>query len=116
MLALASGARWGRRTGAVLGGVAFSHWALDLLVHRADMPILPGNLGGLPTLGLGLWRWPAATAAIELALVLGGTYLYTRAAVEVVRAAGGDRRRALRLGAVALAVGLLTLGLNVLGL
>jgi hypothetical protein len=85
VLALASAARWGRRTGLVLGGVAFSHWAVDLLVHRADMPILPGNLGNLPRLGLGLWRWPAATATVELALVLAGTYLYTRAAIEVVR-------------------------------
>src|SRR5690242_6738588 len=33
---------WGRRAGLVIGGVAFSHWMLDLLVHRADLPILPG--------------------------------------------------------------------------
>ena len=25
----------------VLGLVSFSHWALDLLVHRADMPLFP---------------------------------------------------------------------------
>lgn len=115
VLGLLSAARWGNRTGAVLGAVAFSHWALDLLVHRADMPILPGNLGGLPRLGLGLWQWPAVTAAVELALVLGGTYLYTRAAIDVVRAASGDRGKAIRVGAAALVVGLLTLGLNLLG-
>jgi membrane-bound metal-dependent hydrolase YbcI (DUF457 family) len=39
---------WGRRTGIVLGLVAFSHWLLDLIVHRADMPILPANWGNLP--------------------------------------------------------------------
>jgi membrane-bound metal-dependent hydrolase YbcI (DUF457 family) len=42
---------WGRRAGVVLAAVAFSHWVLDLLVHRADLPILPGNAGGLPLLG-----------------------------------------------------------------
>ena len=45
--ALAAAIPWGRRVGAVLGAVVFSHWLLDLLVHRGDMPILPGNAGGL---------------------------------------------------------------------
>jgi hypothetical protein len=52
--------RWGRRVGVVLGGVAFSHWVLDLVMHRADLPLLPGNAGGWPLLGFGLWRVPAA--------------------------------------------------------
>jgi membrane-bound metal-dependent hydrolase YbcI (DUF457 family) len=34
--------RWGRRVGVTIGLVAFSHWILDLLVHRPDLPILPG--------------------------------------------------------------------------
>jgi hypothetical protein len=45
--------RWDRRLGLLLGAVAFSHWVLDLIVHRADMPILPGNAGDLPLLGSG---------------------------------------------------------------
>jgi hypothetical protein len=40
---LVAGWRWGRRNGIVLAAVVFSHWVLDLLVHRADIPILPGN-------------------------------------------------------------------------
>ncbi|MEE2044728.1 permease [Nocardiopsis tropica] len=68
--------RWGRYAGPVLGGVVFSHWALDLLVHRPDMPFLPGGAGDLPLLGLGLWELPAAAAAVEGALVLAGTVLY----------------------------------------
>src|SRR5882757_4873770 len=60
---------WGRRCGVVLGAVVFSHWLLDLLVHRADMPILPGDLGHLPRLGLGLWQYPWLTATIEAALM-----------------------------------------------
>jgi hypothetical protein len=47
---------WGRRTGVVLGLVSFSHWLLDLIVHRHDMPVLPGNAGHLPRLGFGLWQ------------------------------------------------------------
>jgi len=50
------GVRWGNRCAIVLGVVSFSHWLLDLLVHRQDMPILPGNSGNLPRLGFGLWQ------------------------------------------------------------
>jgi hypothetical protein len=70
---------WGRRTGVVLGLVAFSHWILDLLVHRMDMPILPGNIGDLPRLGLGLWQYPWLAAGLELLLVVAGAALYWRA-------------------------------------
>ena len=45
---------WGRRSAIVIGLVSVSHWVLDLFVHRADMPILPGNLLQLPRLGVGL--------------------------------------------------------------
>ena len=105
---------WGRRTGVVLGAVVFSHWVLDLLVHRADMPILPGNLGDLPRLGFGLWQIPLASAAAELALVAIGAVLYGRAAARRAGPAAGGRSR-LAAGAT-FAVGVLVLGLSVLGL
>ncbi len=105
---------WGRRAGGVLGAVAFSHWLLDLLVHRRDLPVLPGNAGGLPELGFGLWRAPAASVAVELALVLAGSYLYWRAAEEAARAAGGgDEGRARLVAGLVLAAGLLTLAVDV---
>ena len=47
---------WGKKSGLIIGGIAFSHWILDVIVHRPDMPILPGNIGQLPLLGLGLWE------------------------------------------------------------
>jgi hypothetical protein len=47
--------RYGRAGGLILGLVVMSHWVLDLIVHRADMPILPGGSGMLPRLGFGLW-------------------------------------------------------------
>lgn len=105
---------WGRRTGAVLGAVVFSHWVLDLLVHRGDMPILPGNFGDLPRLGFGLWQIPLAAAAAELALVAIGAVLYGRAAARRAGPAAGGRSR-LAAGAT-FAVGVLVLGLSVLGL
>jgi hypothetical protein len=72
--------RWGRRVGIGLGAVAFSHWMLDLVVHRADLPLLPGNLGGLPLLGFGLWRVPLASILLEAVLLVAGVFLYWRAA------------------------------------
>jgi len=81
-----------------IGLVAFSHWILDVIVHRPDLPILPGNVGGLPLLGLGLWRFPTVSAFVELALVLVGAYLYHRAATslpahrQLTRVCGGAGR------------------------
>ena len=62
VFALPAAWRWGRRAAAVLGAVVFSHWLLDLLVHRHDMPLLPGAPAGTPLFGFGLWRWPLVAA------------------------------------------------------
>jgi hypothetical protein len=94
-----AGTRWSRRTGIVLAAVVFSHWLLDLIVHRADMPILPGNAGNLPRLGFGLWRrHPVAAMAAELAIVLAGAYFYWRAVHETVISSSAPlpRRRVMR--------------------
>jgi membrane-bound metal-dependent hydrolase YbcI (DUF457 family) len=88
ILGVLGGLLWGRRSGVVIGLVAASHWFLDLLVHRGDMPVLPGNIGDLPRLGLGLWRYPLVSASIELALVLLGAWLYWRTANRVVKTEG----------------------------
>ena len=106
---------WGRQVGAVLGAVVFSHWVLDLIVHRADLPILPRNAGGLPRLGFGLWRVPAASIAVELTLVIVGSLLYLRAARRVLQMAGpGGEGRARVVAGVIAAAGLATLALDVL--
>ena len=85
---------WGKRAGVVIGAVVVSHWILDLIVHRPDLPILPGNLGNLPLLGFGLWQLPSVSALIELALALGGAYLYYRSARQVVaRTSNGDEQQ-----------------------
>lgn len=96
----------------MLGLVAFSHWPLDLLMHRHDMPLLPG---GPPSFGLGLWRWQGVSAALELAFVVAGAVLYWRAA-RYVSEDRSTRRRANVCGAAMLGFGLLTLGLNLAGM
>jgi len=114
LFGLVAAVPWGRRVGVVLGAVVFSHWVLDLVVHRGDMPILPGNAGALPRLGFGLWRVPAASIAVELALVAAGSLLYWRAARQVALAAGArDERRARLVAALVGAAGLVTLALDV---
>jgi len=107
-----AGLRWKKEGGMVIAAVVFSHWILDLLVHRPDLPILPGNLGNLPLLGFGLWGYPIVSGIIELALALGGAYLYYRSAMGLK----GSQRRALTASLVTGALLLLLFVTNVLGL
>jgi hypothetical protein len=106
---------WGRKLGAVMGAVVFSHWVLDLPMHHHDMPLLPGDAAHLPLLGFGLWSHPALAALLELVLVLGGTWLYWRSAIRATEAAGESSKRA-NIAALAMALsGLVTVALSVAG-
>jgi hypothetical protein len=107
---------WGKRTGIILGCVVLSHWQLDLIVHRPDLAILPGNAGHLDRIGLGMWRSHAASMLTELALVLAGALLYWRAALAVTTAEGVPRSRAHVAGGFLLAAGVITLALSVMGM
>src|SRR6266545_7880417 len=65
--------RYGR--GAVIVGVAvFSHWVLDFITHRPDMPLYPGG----PKVGLGLWNSVGGTVIVESAIYIGGVWIYLR--------------------------------------
>jgi len=115
---LFAGWRWGRRGGYVIAGVVFSHWILDLIVHRPDLPILPGNFGNLPLLGFGLWEYPAASAIVEFLLVIGGIWFYYRAATQAAEASGNrEQRRRAMISTIGVAILLLLLlTASVLGL
>jgi membrane-bound metal-dependent hydrolase YbcI (DUF457 family) len=51
-----------KRGAALVAALVVSHWILDWITHRPDMPLLPDN-GRL--LGLGLWNNVSATFAVE---------------------------------------------------
>ena len=61
--------------GFLLAVLVVSHWVLDLVVHRPDLPLA---LGGPQRYGLGLWNSVPGTLAVELPLFLGGVFLYVR--------------------------------------
>ncbi len=65
----------GQRAAVVLGALVVSHWVLDVVTHRPDMPLVP--FGG-PRLGLGLWNHPAAELLLEGGMYAGGAWLYFR--------------------------------------
>ena len=57
----------------VVGLAVFSHWLLDFISHRPDLPLYPGS-GTFA--GLGLWNSVAGTVAVEAAMFAGGVWLY----------------------------------------
>jgi hypothetical protein len=61
------------RTSLVLYGLAVSHWMLDALTHRPDLPLLPWFDA---MVGLGLWESVAWTVVTELLLLAGGVMLF----------------------------------------
>jgi membrane-bound metal-dependent hydrolase YbcI (DUF457 family) len=63
------------RMGLIVGLAVFSHWVLDLLVHRPDLPLYDDTL----KVGLGLWNYPLISFLLEAGLLLGGLWLYFRA-------------------------------------
>jgi hypothetical protein len=67
------GVRRDRYTAIWMGGLVFSHWILDWVSHRPDMPIFPG---GGPKVGLGLWHSVPATLVVELSLFAVGVAVY----------------------------------------
>lgn len=113
---LAFGRRWGARTAIVLGLVSFSHWVLDLLVHRADMPLFPGHDLNQLRFGIGLWRYPWTAAGVELLLVVMGAWLYWRAARAITLEDDKSRRRARLVSLLILVGGIVVLGLDVCGI
>jgi membrane-bound metal-dependent hydrolase YbcI (DUF457 family) len=64
------------RASVVIALCVFSHWILDLITHRPDLPL---GLAGSVYFGLGLWNSIAGTLIAESVLFLAGVVLYTRA-------------------------------------
>jgi membrane-bound metal-dependent hydrolase YbcI (DUF457 family) len=56
----------------VVALAVFSHWVLDFVVHRPDLPLYDNTA----KVGLGLWNFPILAFALETALLFGGMWLF----------------------------------------
>lgn len=65
-----------RRGAVVLGMGVFSHWVLDFVTHRPDMPLYPGSG---TYVGLGLWNSVVGTMVVEIAMFTAGAAIYATA-------------------------------------
>ncbi len=65
--------RKNKKNALITGLLVLSHWVLDLLVHRPDLPILATG----PYVGLGLWNIPVIAVLLEFAIFFIGIWLYT---------------------------------------
>jgi hypothetical protein len=60
------------RSALLLGFLVPSHWVLDFIAHRPDMPIYPGGA----KYGLGMWNSLPLTIVVEYVLFAAGTAIY----------------------------------------
>lgn len=76
LFAIVYRSRTGYALGALWVGIAvFSHWVLDWISHRPDLPLIPD---GGPRVGLGLWNSVTATAVTEIAMFVIALAIYLR--------------------------------------
>jgi hypothetical protein len=64
----------GKRTGLILAAAVFSHWILDLIVHRPDLALYDS----VGKMGFGLWNYRGAAFALEMAVLFGGAAMLYR--------------------------------------
>jgi hypothetical protein len=74
----------GRRTGLIVAAAVFSHWILDLIVHRPDLALYDS----VGKMGFGLWNYRDAAFALEMAVLFGGAVLLYRTAAHRVQLIG----------------------------
>jgi hypothetical protein len=74
----------GRRTGLIVAVAVFSHWVLDLIVHRPDLSFYDS----VGKMGFGLWNYRGTAFALEMALLFGGAAMLYRTAAHKARLMG----------------------------
>ncbi len=62
------------KSSLVLGILVLSHWILDFITHRPDLPLFLGSDSQL--VGLGLWNSIAGTVILETVIFGVGIYLF----------------------------------------
>lgn len=60
----------------IVGMLVISHWILDFITHRPDLPLM---FGSEAKVGLGLWNSIAGTVLLESAIFILGVFLYLKA-------------------------------------
>src|SRR5206468_6347870 len=68
----------------LVGFAVFSHWLLDLIVHRPDLAIYDDTL----KVGFGLWNHRGLEFGLEIALLVGGIWIYLKRNRAIARKAG----------------------------
>jgi hypothetical protein len=63
------------KSSVLLGSLVLSHWILDLIVHRPDLPLIPWSD---VKVGLGLWNSVILTVIVEGFIFIAGAYLYIK--------------------------------------
>jgi hypothetical protein len=71
----------GRRTGLIVAAAVFSHWILDLIVHRPDLALYDS----VGKMGFGLWNYRGAAFALEMAVLVAGAAILYRTAAHRIR-------------------------------
>jgi hypothetical protein len=71
---MVSGAKASRAAALLVGFAVFSHWILDLIVHRPDLAIYDDTW----KVGLGLWNYRGWEFVLEIAILIGGIVLYLK--------------------------------------
>ncbi len=66
--------RWNRAAGVIVGVAVFSHWILDLLVHRPDLALYDSHM----KMGFSLWNYKWPEFALEVLFLIIGIYIYMR--------------------------------------
>lgn len=63
------------KSALLVGALVPTHWVLDFIAHRPDMPIYPGG----PKFGVGMWQSLPLTLIVEFSLFAVGTAVYVSA-------------------------------------
>ena len=67
-----------------MGAAVFSHWLLDFLSHRPDLPVYGNSM----KIGLGLWNYPTLAVVVEVGIFIIGAIWYAIAVGGFKRWAG----------------------------
>jgi len=64
----------GQRTGQIVAAAVFSHWILDLVVHRPDMALYDSVF----KMGFGLWNYRVPAFILEMGVLFAGAAMYVK--------------------------------------